>query len=350
MGTLFAPTRRRRLGFTLIELLVVIAIIAILIALLLPAVQQAREAARRSTCKNNLKQIGLALHNYHDVSKQFPLGSVCVGDANANICGGSYRHANWGTTWAISLLPYLDQKPLWDQWDSKVPSNLQPNVTGTELEVMKCPSDTPVPASVPVGGSRYARGNYAANYGGGYANENTSGNGVDDIPTNWTTSPNLGVFHSRGAQNQRWGAAIRDVFDGTSNTIAVAEILKWNTNADCRGCWGRTHGAIFSAYTVRAPQNGPSGICTPNSKTDQQGGSSWFRDGAVYCDNNATLEMKCDDRTGDGTGGLCARSRHPGGVHALLCDGSVRFVSDNINNILWRSLLTIRGREVIGEF
>ena len=98
--------RYRTRGFTLIELLVVIAIIAILIALLLPAVQQAREAARRTQCKNNLKQLALGLHTYHDVFNQFPLGSLCSAwrNGNANECKGRFRHADWGTTWAIHRL------------------------------------------------------------------------------------------------------------------------------------------------------------------------------------------------------------------------------------------------------
>jgi len=372
------PLRRRWRGFTLIELLVVIAIIAILIALLLPAVQQAREAARRSQCKNNLKQIGLALHNYHDIYKQFPLGAVCAdgpsttlgggGNFPSNSCGSSYRHGNWGTTWAISILPFLDQKPLWDQWDSRLNSACHPQVTGTPLSVMKCPSDSDAPPAIGNGAaapttsgnppmcattgqnSRYDKGNYAANYGGGWANENGGQNGVDGT-LNWANSANLGVFHSRGNPNNRWGAAIRDLLDGTSNTIVVAEILKANSNGDCRGCWGTTHGAAFSAFGWAAPTDGRQWICTPNSKTDSQpGGHRNYRDGTPFCDNNLRGELHCDDRSGDGRGGTCARSRHPGGVQALLGDGSVRFVSDNINKVTWRALLTIRGREVIGEF
>ena len=111
-------THPRKRGFTLIELLVVIAIIAVLIALLLPAVQQAREAARRSTCKNNLKQIGLALHNYHDIYKMFPIGAqerpaAYGADANGNTGPGNYE--SWG--WAASMLPQIDQAPLFDSMD-----------------------------------------------------------------------------------------------------------------------------------------------------------------------------------------------------------------------------------------
>ncbi len=344
----------RRKGFTLIELLVVIAIIAILIALLLPAVQQAREAARRSQCKNNVKQIILALHNYHDVARQFPLGAVCVDD---NSCRGNFRHPNWGTTWAISLLPYLDQQPLWEKWDSSLPSADQPGVTGAPLPVMKCPSDSgnTQPTVGNGGGGRlpkgphtgqnslYDKGNYGGNYGGGWANENTGPNGFAGTPS-WTSSPNRGVFSSRERGNRRYGASLRDIVDGTSNTIAIAEIITRANNGDCRGCWGWNMGAIFSAYTGARPDDGPDGIATPNVPAVGN-----FRDFPVFCANNSEPKVACGDETNDGRGGVAARSWHPGGVHVGLCDGSARFVGDSIDKVVWRSLITIRGRETVGE-
>ncbi len=349
------PGQKR--GFTLIELLVVIAIIAILIALLLPAVQQAREAARRSQCKNNMKQLMLGLHNYADSFKQFPLGAVCAAPNNA--CGTNYRGAQWGTTWAISMLPYIDQAPLYKRWNSSLPSNNQPQVTGQILPVMSCPSDPNTGTkAIGSGGASvqgtYARGNYAANYGGGYANENTSGNGVDSTLT-WTSSPskNLGVFHSRGAKNNRYGARLRDITDGPSNTIGLAEIITAPVSSgggDCRGCWARAWGATFSAYSYAQPKSGPSGICTPNARTDDEGGNRNFRDGTPYCDNGLRGQLRCDDRSGDGRGGTCARSYHVGGVQAVFCDGRVQFISENINKITYRALLTIQGNEVIGNY
>lgn len=358
-----------RRGFTLIELLVVIAIIAILVSLLLPAVQQAREAARRSQCKNNLKQLVLGLHNYHDVHNQFPLGAVCSAwrNGNANECGGSWRHADWGTTWAIALLPYLDQAPLFNQWNSSWPSNDQPNVTGQALEVMQCPSDLKVPPGNNTNGvgphtnqnSLYAKGNYAANYGGGHAFENTSGWGVADRLDigPYTASRNLGAFHSRGASNERYGASMRDFLDGTSNSVVFGEILKASSNGDCRGCWGLANGATFGgmANTKNGATTGAgatvlTNITPPNSRTDSQGGSSANRDSTPYCDNNQRQELHCNDRSGEGTGSTVARSRHIGGVQMALGDGSVRFVSENIDRLTYRAILTIQGNEQVGEF
>ncbi|MFG0331746.1 MAG: DUF1559 domain-containing protein [Maioricimonas sp. JB049] len=365
---------RQRRGFTLIELLVVIAIIAILIALLLPAVQQAREAARRSQCKNNLKQLALGLHNYHDVYGQFPMGGTCSnysGDPNSNSCGTNFRHADWSTTWAIALLPYIDQAPLFNQWDSSLPSAEQPQVTSAELDVMKCPSDiqerptsstsssaTPQPGPISGVTALYAKGNYAANYGGGYANENGGQNGVDGAPSWTNASRNLGPFHSRNNANTRWGAAIRDIMDGTSNTVVLGEILKEAGNGSCRGCWALNHGAVFSAYTGTEnvspwrPEDGPDGIATPNAPaSDASGNRTPWADCPTFCGSAAgDKQLHCRDCGGDGRGGNAMRSRHEGGVQAAMADGAVRFIGENIDRVLYRSLLTIRGDEVVGEF
>lgn len=348
---------KRKYGFTLIELLVVIAIIAILVALLLPAVQQAREAARRSQCKNNMKQIALALHNYHDVAGRFPPGATCNGGANWNSCGTSFRHVDWSTTWTISILPYIDQAPLYNKWDSNRSSQAQPNVTSTPISVLKCPSDPKADHIVSGNGSggqvpgRYSKGNYAANYGGGWANENTGSAGTAGQP-NWAEGINRGVFSSReGGANARYGARIRDILDGTSNTILLGEIKTENDsgNGDCRGCWGLNMGSVFSAYSRATPDNGPQGIATPNARTDQEGGSQDFRDCPTFC-GNGSKSTKCLDCGGDGRGGVVARSYHVGGVQISLCDGSGKFLSENIDKALYRSLMTIGGGEVLGEF
>ncbi|MCA9057847.1 MAG: DUF1559 domain-containing protein, partial [Planctomycetaceae bacterium] len=354
--------------------LVVIAIIAILIALLLPAVQQAREAARRTQCKNNLKQLALGLHNYHDAHNQFPMGATCANatPANPDPCGTSFRDEDWGTTWAIALLPYVEQANLFSQWDSSRSSYDQSpsrgwtkNVIGVELSFMKCPSDMQTPPAQgngPAGGAApggpYAKGNYAANYGGGYAQENTGGNGVDGRPS-WAGN-NLGPFHMRGSGSppRRWGAGFRDIIDGTSNTIALGEILKENSNGDLRGAWGHASGALFSAYTGTVnsspwrPNDGPNGIGTPNSPAmDGNGNRTPWADCPAFCGSGAgDRQIFCLDCGGDGRGGNIARSRHTGGAQFAMCDGSVRFVSDNVDRALYRGLLTINGGEVIGDY
>ncbi len=362
-------SRSSHRGFTLIELLVVIAIIAILIALLLPAVQQAREAARRTQCKNNLKQLALATHNYHDVFKQFPLGAACNGGGRWNTYGSNFRHADWSTTWAIAIMPYADQKNIYDNWDSSQSSMAQTAsqggnglVTGANISFMKCPSDSETPPATGTNsggnapGGPYQKGNYAANYGGGVPQENTGQNGTDGKP-NWAGA-NLGPFHHRGASNRRFGAAIRDIRDGTSNTVLLGEILKERSNSDMRGVWSHASGTIFGAYTrtnggaPTRPQDGDAGICTPNAPAEDDNGNrlAWA-DCPAYCGSGAgDKQIRCRDCGGDGRGGMVARSRHTGGAQFAMCDGGVRFISENIDRVLYRGLLTIQGGEVIGEF
>lgn len=362
-------SRLRRVGFTLIELLVVIAIIAILIALLLPAVQQAREAARRTQCKNNIKQISLALHNYHDTANQFPIGANCADGVNgaANSCGTNFRHPNWGTTWAVSILPYIDQAPLYNQWDSRLPSAHQPAVTSTELAAFRCPSDifngrtvgsggaTPAQSPINNANSLYAKGNYGANYGGGWGNENSGTNGVSGASNG---GKNLGAFYSRGAAgNERFGMNFRDCTDGTSNSIAIGEMLVENGNGSCRGCWALNMGAMVSAYTGTVnsspyrPQDGPEGIATPNAPASINGTLTAWGDCPTFCGSGAgDRQLHCLDCGGDGRGGNAIRSRHTGGAHVGFCDGSGRFLSENIDRLLYRALMTIQGGETIGSF
>src|SRR5262245_7281677 len=178
--------RNKNRGFTLVELLVVIAIIGVLVALLLPAVSAAREAARRTQCQNNLKNLGLAFIQYHDTYKKFPFGAVAHPfDAFASTATASFRDTTngvWGTTWGISILPYIEQQVLFNQWDSNRgygANATQRIVTGTPIQVMKCPSDITVQAALDPDGNQgtFDKGNYGMNFGGGFANENGNANG-----------------------------------------------------------------------------------------------------------------------------------------------------------------------------
>jgi len=362
--------QRNRIGFTLIELLVVIAIIAILIALLLPAVQQAREAARRTQCRNNLKQLGLAMHNYHDNFQMFPLVGICTRDGQACTVTGdgsvSFRDDGdlWGTTWAIALLPYFDQAPRFNLWNSSVgygASTTQRQVTGEPLPAMKCPSDLASGIVTNPNGNQgtFDKGNYGLNMGGGSANENgNSGNraGPDDTPT-WTTaaygkpSKNRGLSSPRdgGRGNVPSGAGIRDMLDGTSNCLLLGEILKHPAggNEDCRGCWGKNMGAIVSAYTLGNPEvDGANGIATPNVPA-----VGIYVDRPTHCDNGIVdPQLSCQDAGGDGLGGLAARSRHAGGVHFAMGDGTVKFIGQNIDRTIYRAIFTIQSGETLGDF
>lgn len=306
--------RSRSRGFTLVELLVVIAIIGILVALLLPAVQAAREAARRMQCGNNLKQIGLAMHNYHDVYKNFPPGAW-------GCC--------WGT-WMICIQPFAEQRQLYDQYsferkwgtpgpdDQRYSSAVNLPVTRTRLKTHTCPSDT---VNAPF--SNITSHNYAANFGNtGYGGPATL-NGV----------PHNGSPFSYIASNTSLGkiVGLASILDGTSNTLMVAEVLQ-GTGTDLRGFvwWGDA--SSYSAYL------------TPNTALPDRIYT------AGYCVNLPLRNLPCAVSTTTDPTMFAARSRHPGGVQGALCDGSVRFISSTIDLATWRALGTSQGGEPIGEY
>lgn len=335
-----SPIRKLNRGFTLIELLVVIAIIAVLVAMLLPAVQQAREAARRSECKNKLKQIGLAIHNYHDAYRVFPPGTVNGAGRSGspddpNGCHGGGQLCIGGP-WIVLILPYMDQGPLFQQHQQIVQeraeavdwygngfyTNQNMNIGSERVPFMDCPSHPKNDQQMAngTGLEHLARGNYAACYGaGGYGQSFTNNRRVG------------GVFGNNS--NNRMG----DITDGTSNTVMLSE-LKYrkpgtNSTGDIRGTWayGSMGANIFSTFTA------------PNTSVfDRIWGCRHVPD------------MPCGGSTSDGGTyqNLYAapRSYHVGGVHVGLTDGSVRFISDNIDLGTWNALGTRGGGEVIGEF
>lgn len=323
---------RPKRGFTLIELLVVIAVIAILIALLLPAVQQAREAARRSQCKNNLKQLGLALHNYESTHRVFPpggLGFPYVWSAHAH------------------LLPYVEQDSLKHLLNYDVPPLLAFNTGGhdaakvgqndaagqTRIPLFVCPSDGDgVPGSV------YGAVSYPACAGSG---QNGSASSDDGSINNAD-----GIIFSRSK------IGFRDVTDGATNTVAFSEHLlgDWQNSAPSAGDYERRV-VELSMGTQTTPA-----ACDPASAPVWSGqrGAKWINGHLADTMYNHWLRPNAD--LPDCHNGFhnyaltSARSAHDGGIQVVLVDGSCRFVSESIDLSLWRALGTRNGCEVVSEF
>jgi len=324
--------RSSRGGFTLIELLVVIAIIAILIGLLLPAVQKVREAAARSQCNNNLKQLGIAMHAIHDTEGGLP-PAVIMNNYDDN----PYSN-NIGPNWAILILPFIEQANLFNQQATSInlwktqgytggDANWK-NIRGQELKSYLCPSDTNTgPCTSCAGGSlgnvqNWARGNYAANTGPHYHYGSRVNNG-DSSGGNWGYS-GRGPFSVVTAPGSRKGQSIGNIPDGSSNVIMISEVRIGVDGSDPRGVWafGLAGSSTITAHAdgdCRIPNdNSGGGDCSDDIKDapslPAQGLSNW-----TSCNSNQAT----------------ARSRHPGGVNAGFCDGSVRFISNSIDQRSW---------------
>src|SRR5262245_20273215 len=330
---------RRRFGFTLVELLVVIAIIGVLVALLLPAVTAARESARRAQCLNNLKQLGLAMLNYHDTMKTLPMGAVYVGSDAAqwtDKASTDFRNPGWGATWAILILPQIEQQPLHNNYSFSLPSIHKNNtpVTRAKLAIMECPSaGTLKEATDPNGsGGVWAKGNYAVAAGGKVANQ------YDD-PNGWR-----GKFKASFSIRPMETIKLADIRDGGSNTIFMSEIIGYGSDDDCRGCWAKMGGSVFSQHTLSVSDQW---IVTPNANTKL---SINLFDCPVHCNQSVDFPQ-CQDCSGDGdAGGNGARSYNPNGVNCAMADGSIRFVTNNVDRFVWRGAITIANRETPGEF
>ena len=330
------PTLRK--GFTLIELLVVIAIIAILVALLLPAVQQAREAARRSSCKNNLKQIGLALHNYHDVYGTLPIGDL-FGPSSST----------WNTqrtTWLVRILPYIEESALYDQVDFDRQTSgwagTNADVRTVEVATFRCPSDPGDRGKT--GQATYGPTNYVGCLGTHQDLTGGGGSGADygSISHGFWNKMFQNTGQERGCFAANSHGRFRDVTDGTSNTMMVAECL---VGVDVLGFGGNAF-------------NGNLNTCVPSAtptNTFPQRGYSWFR-GCIWTWAFNTLrgpnpeEPDCYSYSSGAIGNVSARSQHQGGVQTILVDGSTRFISENINLGVWQNLGDRNDGNVLGEF
>jgi len=321
---------KRHRGFTLIELLVVIAIIAVLIALLLPAVQAARAAARRIQCVNNMKQIGLALHNYHDTQGVFPhsrgLSTPAPGFPPTATFSGLAR-----------LLQYMEQTSAFNTINFDVLPDGPQNTTvrATAISAFNCPSDAQT--SLPPG---QAGLNYRPCEGSGilftFGASDTGG-------ANANMPPPDGVFFSVSR------TSIADVTDGTSNTAAFSEKLK----GDFSNGVATDLTDLFLPRTFPATNNAAVADCRAvdirNLSTQgvSTAGAPWIVGSTSACYNHAGLPNTRSCMFPPGRILNNAASSHPGGVNMTLCDGSVRFVKDTVGIITWRALSTRAGGEVI---
>jgi len=362
----------RRRAFTLIELLVVIAIIAILVALLLPAVQQAREAARRTQCKNNLKQFGLALHNYHDVFNMFPYAKGgTFGYGNTSRLDGNYERR----TGLISLLPYMEQATLYQQIDAGNPTTSPPIPPGgpapwsgtapapavytQKIAFFNCPTDPGIIASRGTCNYAFSRGDYI---------------GVD-AGTGRDAQDSSGLFCLRRC------FGMRDITDGSSNTIAMAERVQASFAINGKATPTVKEGIIVGVGAITTTP----GACIAAAASIRQGDRYTVgtnvkgKFSSIWCDGQPEINSfytvtppngpSCiNDGNGnaDGAVGVFApSSMHTGGIQAVLADGSVRFISENIDtgNLgvatvngnrspygVWGALGTKAGGEIIGEF
>ncbi|MFM9962209.1 MAG: DUF1559 domain-containing protein [Planctomycetaceae bacterium] len=302
-------------GMTLIELLVVIAIIALLIALLIPAVQMARESARKTECRNHLKQIGVALENYHASNRIYPPASI---RATPFLNNGRDEPRS---TWTISILPYLDASPLFKSYvptlSTDDPANNQ--LRAASIPGYLCPTDTgsEVPFE-PRLGITYRRGNYGANFG-------AASWGSDD----WQQ------LKYRGVMGQNVAVRHADMTDGSSQTVVVAELRIQPSPRDNRGVW-----AFHSAGSASVGLDCDSLCRGINSDPT----SDWI----PFCDPipggmPCTFQNNVDSNAGP-------RSQHSGGAHLLLGDGSVRFANQSVSQTTLNAIFTSQNRDVAGEW
>ena len=320
----------RRRGFTLIELLVVIAIIAVLIALLLPAVQQAREAARRTQCKNNLKQLGLAMHSYHDTYGGLPMAKNTSSSATPTNFPAQAR-----------ILPYIDQAPLYNRIDFNQRATHANNAFAFAITVpaFRCASDSDTMQAVAGG-----RNNYYTNYGTIIGNS---------LPGTTVGSTNYGMPMPDGVMFQDSFVRFGDVTDGTSGTAMMSE----RCLGDGSNGISTRKSDTFQPGVYPADANDALTICRATNINDttkqgkSNGGVSWLSPDhttTYYYHVLPPNDLSCmypPSRIS-----TTANSRHVGGVHVVICDGAVRFVSENIDLNVWRAIGTRRGSEVVSEF
>jgi prepilin-type N-terminal cleavage/methylation domain-containing protein/prepilin-type processing-associated H-X9-DG protein len=369
------PRRGSLRGFTLIELLVVIAIIAVLIALLLPAVQAAREAARRAQCTNNLKQLGLSIHNYHQQQNCLPPTSMFLGPTMDLGWG-------WNASWCVFMLPNLEQQPLYNAYNFQVNADASgagvanTTVVYSAIPTLACPSESQKVRPNPL----YAPTNYVANHGGPGTIRMWSGAIVEFLTCSvqgdkangwtpgtywWSADSNLGFF------------GLEAVTDGTSNTALFSEkllgysiqnagvlVTLYANGADARR--GIYLTGISTAYNGQSGSAAQASVqtckATPANTQNSNGwfmgfswalGGPWYTASNQYHHYNTPNGLSCDSASdtgspyGGATGMITATSNHPAGVNVCFLDGSVKFVKDSVAMQTWWALGSRNQGEVV---
>lgn len=342
--------RRNDRGFTLIELLVVLAIIAVLVVLLLPAVQQSREAARRTQCRNNLKQIGIALHAYHESLKVFPPGRITnFAQPGEGRCWSAYAH----------LLPYMGENAIYNAVNFSLnpeqgatAAAVAQNTTALNqtLETLLCPTDL-----------------YNQKLQGDSGVHNyplCTGNNLPVSPRNPWSLPVNGVFFENSS------VRIQDIVDGTSQTACVSETIKSEGGPSVWDGSSHTNGFVLTRGNTNAPPNAPGLTaygtqCTgAGLQLQQTRGSRWLygapghsmynhhrwpNDPRPDCRGGIPHSSRSDPYWSELSHSVTARSRHPGGVQLLLCDGTVRFITNDVDRDVWKALGSRNGQETISN-
>jgi prepilin-type N-terminal cleavage/methylation domain-containing protein len=345
----------RRSGFTLVELLVVIAIIGVLVALLLPAVQAARDAARRTQCQSNLKNVAMAVLNHESAHKVLPQGMTFPKALESNIGYLTFFNANW----IISILPNIEEQPLYDSFELKkrindntapLTSNRNYIARGTQIAVLLCPSDANnrvlyQGATGSGHNGNWARTNYAANAGGAYLFATCN---PTELCAYGPDSEGWKSDKRRGVMGPNASVAFRRITDGASKTILIGEIRAGITERDARGVWALGHAgaSLLAMYGSSGDANGPN-ACYPTAD-DVYSDICGKPDGISNC-------LDCDPYY---FAQATTRSAHAGGAYIARCDGSVSFVSDDIETSgqygnwgsLWDRLIASADNGIPGGF